>query len=265
MGRILYHKGDLYPDSTSGTDVFFQEWENHLDESSLDFMPTVAVLPYGSFEKSGITSYITLSNVDFSSFSRVVVVGPSHDFVFEGISILAEETIEMLSGEERNVDLEYTFDLKKRHSLATVTGAHRAMSTEVLFPLIEKFTALPLVEIVYGAKAEEQLPELIRELAIDDTTLLIISCTLSKHHCEKEAHSIDRHIINGIMSLSADDVLCGESLSMPALKALVVSLDRSLFSSEVLDYRTCDGSAEGETTGGVEGYLGALLGPIKKG
>lgn len=263
MSRMLYHKGVAYPENQSDLELLINDWGGCVEEGALDFEPTIAVLPYGAYECSGVTSFVTLSSVDFSRFTRVVFVAPSHQFAFEGVSILAEETVEMLSGNTRAVDIEYTFDLKKRYELSSVSGAHRALSSEAHFPLVEHFTDLPLVEIIYGVNSEKFLSGLLDELAKDDETFLILSCNLSKHHCEKEAHRIDRHIINGIMSLSADEIYRGESKSIPALKALLLSLDRSAYASEVLDYRT-SADVEDGTFGTVEGYLGALLGPVKR-
>lgn len=264
MSRMLYHKGDMYPDSPEELNVMFSEWETCVTDVVLDFTPTIAILPYGRYSVNGVTSYVTLSSIDFTKLSRVVFVGPSHRFVFEGVSILAEESIEMVGESECAVDLEYTFDLKKKFGLSSVTGAHRSLSTETLFPLVRTFADKPFVEIIYGANSETILEDLISSVAKDPSTLLVLSANLSKHHCEREAHSIDRHVMNGILSFSAEEVLKGESKSMGALVALVSSLDHSGYSSELLDYRTSADASEDAPSGRVEGYLGALLGPLKR-
>lgn len=261
MSRELYQKGLVYPANEAVFKEMCLNWEGCVEKSRLDFTPSIAVLPYGPYEVSGVTTFVTLANVDFSNFKRVLVLGPSQQFVFEGISILAEECYKTLADEERPIDIEYTFDLKKRCELASVSGAHRAQSTEILLPFMSHFTNLPIVEIVYGVKVAEKLELLFEQILQDRTTFVIICANLSRFHQERDAHSIDRHIINGIMSLSSADVVHGESQSKAALVALLENLEVGKFSSEVLDYRTSGDGIDGNRQK-VEGYLGALIGEV---
>lgn len=261
MARELYHKGEMYPETQEELGGFVDKWKQCVEEGALDFKPTIAILPHAPYEIAGVTSYATLSQVDFSSFKRVVLIGPSNQFVFEGVSILADEEYESLGDKPLTIDVEYTFDLKKNCELSTVTGAHRALSTEVVTPILQTFTDLPLVEIIFGVKSEDELQKVLATVLEDPETFLIVSANLSKAHHPRDAHSIDRHVINGIMSLSEDEVKRGESKAMSALFSLIYNLKQGEYSSEVLDYRT-SADAEDETYTCVEGYVGALLGPL---
>lgn len=261
MARELYYRGDLYPDTEEELFEQIDQWKQCVEEGALDFNPSIAVLPHAPYEIAGVTSFVTLSQVDFTSFKRVVLIGPSNQFVFEGVSILAEEEYESLQGSPMAIDVEYTFDLKKGCELSTVSGAHRALSTEIVTPVLKTFTDLPLVELIFGVKADEELKKVIEKLLEDPGNFIIVSANLSKAHHPRDAHSIDRHVINGIMSLSEDEVKRGESKAMSALCSLLGSLKQGEYSSEVLDYRT-SADVGGETYTSVEGYVGALLGPL---
>lgn len=260
MIRPLYYKGMLYPDTKKELDELFECWSTFQELAALDFHPSVAVLPHGPYECSGLTTFATLSNVSFSESSRVVIVGPSHHFIFEGISVFVEEAFESLDeGETVACDIDYAMQLKDEYALSSISGAHRERSTEVIVPFITHFAPdLPVVEVIYGARSEEALGELIADIMQESNTFLIVSSDLSHNHSEVDAHKIDRHILNGFMSLSESDIREGEACGLKSLINVTQTAREEGFLSEVIDYRTsadCGGDKQR-----VTGYVGALFG-----
>jgi hypothetical protein len=143
----------------------------------------------------------------------VVIIGPSHRALFEGVSIPAVDAFETPLG-NCLLAADVVAKLRENPVVGTVDHAHREEHClEVQVPFVQvAFPQARIVPILMGRVEPEELATLLLPL-IDDKTLVVASSDLSHFHASDEAKKIDAESIQTILKGDIDGFLdgCGEA------------------------------------------------------
>ncbi|MGM0442827.1 MAG: AmmeMemoRadiSam system protein B [Fibrobacterota bacterium] len=259
MIREDVHSGTFYPAESAQLDELIALWkEMEYESSALSFEPRAALVPHAGYVFSGFTLYRTLKRIPFDRFRRVVLIGPSHRFFIDGVSVADHSEYAVPRGTHA-MDREYSRKLAERFQLVSLEGAHREHSTETVMPLLDRFTDIPVVELIYGPHSHDDTQALVNYILDDPATVLIVSSDLSHFHAEQAAHTIDRHILHAVEQCDVKLLKQGEACGMLGLNALIQNAARRGWNSTLCDYRTSADSPAGDAHR-VVGYAGALFG-----
>jgi AmmeMemoRadiSam system protein B len=173
--------------------------------------PLVLIAPHAGFIFSGILqaySYILLEPFEID---RVIIIGPSHQASFKGISINLDHAFQTPLGEIR-VDLEFSskliqFDKSFQHHEDAHLGEH---SIEVQLPFIQLIQPdAKIVPILFGEQSWDNsiiLKNALVSLLKDGKKnyVIITSTDLSHYHSHIDAQGMDNKIIDDVRHLDPD-------------------------------------------------------------
>jgi AmmeMemoRadiSam system protein B len=238
-------KGIFYPESCSKIKIYFQKFNNMIDEkmkkdSILDIKPKALIVPHAGYIYSGYTANIAYRTLTNSSVRRVIVIGPSHRYYFQEISGSYFEKYETPCG-DIDIDTTYLMKIAKRFDIGFDPKAHqKEHSVEVQMPFIKYY--LPktgVIEIIYGNILPSKISPLITYLLQESDNLVIISSDLSHFHTQKRAKKLDKICLEAIINLDEKILDRGcEACGLIGIRAMIESANMLHLRSKLLDYRT---------------------------
>jgi AmmeMemoRadiSam system protein B len=265
MKRKAAVAGAFYPGRCHEIRKMFAKFtkmaESHFaGKAVLHYKPRAIIVPHAGYIYSGFTANIAYKIATNSKPGRVIVIGPSHRYYFEGISAAEYEAFQTPCG-DIPIDKEYIAKIEKYFPVKFVPQAHqKEHSTEVQMPFIKYyFPNAKVVEIVYGKVSFSILAKLIYALMKERDNLIVISTDLSHFYTLEEAKQKDNVCLNAIVKKEPSllDKGC-EACGMTGLKAILEVAKKTHLRTELLDYRT-SADASGDTKS-VVGYVSALVG-----
>ncbi len=217
------------------------EIESHLAAGKkLDSHPPIVISPHAGYVFSAPVAGIGFATVDRNA-TKVILIGPSHQKYFEGVSMPEVDAYETPLGQ---VPLAKK-DIKKLRSSKLVHAyrdAHaREHCLEVQLPFLQVLLSeFEIVPIITGKVDPAAVAELVFPL-IDGKTLVVISSDFSHYHPHEEAKTIDKISVETILKsdMSGPIDACGE---LPIRVAMNLAKKMGL-SPKLLDarnsYETC--------------------------
>lgn len=257
--------GSFYPRRCSEIKRMFDKFErlqkHYFEGHKLPgFKPRAIIVPHAGYIFSGYTASLAYRIAATAKPKRVIVIGPSHHYYFEGISVAEYDRFETPCG-PLPIDTAYIEKIKKYFPVAFVPRAHaKEHSTEVQMPFVKHY--LPkaqVVEIVYGKADPKLLARLIYALLRDRENLLVISTDLSHFYTLEEAKKRDNVCLHAVMKRDPALLKRGcEACGFTGLEALLEVVRKAGLKTELLDYRTSADATGDEKR--VVGYLSAVVG-----
>lgn len=226
------------------------------------------IVPHAGYVWSGKVAAHGYKLVKGRDYETVVIIGPSHQYGFEGCSIYLKGGWETPLG-VATIDEAFAAGLSKATRFSYIAEAHQEEhSVEVQVPFIQKI--LPkakIVPIIMGYPSERTIQVLAEGLVRVLSTkkaLVVVSTDMSHYFPKKKANVTDSQTIALVRSLqvpllirkveAGENILCGGG---PVAAALVAFQKNKGGKVEILKY------ADSSTTGGPEdrvvGYFAAGL------
>jgi len=238
-------RGVFYPKDCSKIKTYFQKFRDFMDRKKQNISlskvaPRAIIVPHAGYVYSGFTANIAYTMLANSGAKRVVVIGPSHHYYFEGISGSYFEEYETPCG-NIEIDSDYLITLAKNFKIGFEPKAHmKEHSTEVQMPFIKEY--LPnakVVALVYGKISSSKLSEIITYILEDANNAVVISSDLSHFYTQEQAKKLDSICLDAIQSLSSQRLDQGcEACGILGIKATILSSHTLKLQSQLLDYRT---------------------------
>ncbi|MBF0153990.1 MAG: AmmeMemoRadiSam system protein B [Magnetococcales bacterium] len=173
--------GAWYPEKSEELIAFLDQAMNSANPAPLTGQGVVRALivPHAGYRYSGMAAAAAFKLLRGRSFSRIIVIGPSHRQAFQGISTPDVTHFATPLG-RIPLDQQALATLRANPLHRTLTTAHQAEhSIEIELPFLQR--AVPgewqLVPILVGsldARSVAQVADLVRPLA-DDATLVVVS------------------------------------------------------------------------------------------
>lgn len=235
---------------------------------SLPQDPEVIIVPHAGYIYSGPTAAYAYALIRERKYETVVIIGPSHQYGFNGCSIWPKGGFKTPLG-IMPVDEETSSQLRQATGFGFIPEAFaKEHSVEVQIPFLQ--IVLPqakIVPIIMGyptRKVIDQLAEGLAKVLVSKKALVIVSTDMSHYLSFEEAHKRDQETINLIRELkvenlqrqviSGENVLCGGGGVISALLYL-----QKLGEPQVEILRYADSTEGGGPKNQVVGYLAAAL------
>jgi len=264
MIRNTAVQGTFYPRSCEEINKQINHFSNILEnsdfDSNLDFTPKAIIVPHAGYIYSGFTANAAYSLLKNLEPKRVVVIGPSHKFGFEGASVALLDEYASPCGNipidtQYSENLIYAFDF-----LDFNQKVHCEHSTETQIPFIKHY--LPntkIVEIIYSDISYKQITQIVAKALKEEDTFLVISTDLSHFYDLQKANELDSIGLVAVDKLDLDIWNSGcEACGRTGVKALIQSANDFKLQSKLLDYRTSFDMTKDDKS--VVGYMSAVLG-----
>ncbi|MDP3301059.1 MAG: AmmeMemoRadiSam system protein B [Sulfuricurvum sp.] len=225
----------------------------------IDMLVTYGIIvPHGEWRISGFTANMAYRVLSGSPVETVVVIGPSHDVGFKGISIGENDLFETPLGDIL-IDNNLSQFIKNNFNVTHYPLAHAQRSTEVQMPFIRHY--LPnakVVELVYGFATADEIEPIINYLLKNRRYAVVVTTDLSHFHTLEDANAIDTQCIEAVIQGDIELLKEGcEACGAVGVEALLIAADREELEGTLLDYST-SADSNGDTSS-VVGYMSALF------
>ena len=183
------------------------------------------IVPHAGYIYSGAFAASGYKQIGTQSYSKVILIGPSHNAYFNGLAYTSASSWE-------NPYLKKEIDLIKPKEQGEIIiendmAFRQEHSVEVQLPFIAKILPdVSLMILIAGEVPDFKQAALELQKELTDDTLLVISSDLSHYHDYETAREIDEQSIEQILKL--DDALnmeqacgfCGINILIELTKAL---------------------------------------------
>lgn len=257
--------GTFYPNSCSEINRYIEHFNNILENSNFTIDTTIdpraVIVPHAGYIYSGFTANTAYKYVENKKdIKTLIVIGPSHKVLVEGISVARYDEYTTPCGEIK-IDTELSKELKENFDFISFNpDAHKEHSTETQFPFIEHYLKdIEVVELVYGKIDPQDISYVIDHLLEDPSNFIVISTDLSHFYPLDDANKIDNVCLNAISTMDTTLLDRGcEACGILGVKGLILSANKKNMVSKVIDYRT-SADASGDASR-VVGYVSAIIG-----
>ncbi len=166
--------------------------------------PRVLIVPHAGYPYSGVVAASAFRQLLGQTYDGVVVVGFTHRFQFDGISVDTVEAYETPLGRlpihQEAVKFLQTFDGVGHVEEAHESGEH---SLEVQLPFVQVALGdVRLVSVLMGSASLEdaqRLAEALAALSQRGDYLFVFSTDLSHYHPYDQAQTIDERTVNAML------------------------------------------------------------------
>lgn len=259
--------GYFYPENP---DVLQFEIQKMLHASEHGFLfPNLhtIIAPHAGYAYSGLTAAYAYNAVKGKKYSTVIILSPSHQEYFPGISIYDGDAYQTPLGlVPINYDTAEKLVKGSNRIFRGKEGHRQEHAIEVQLPFLQTvLNDFTIVPIVMGDQDDIFVESLAESLAavLNEETLVVVSSDLSHYHSQQKADLMDAKIAQRIETLdynglasdlkSGKSEACGGGLILAALKAI----EHKKNSAKVI-HRTTSGEVSLDYKQ-VVGYLSAAI------
>ena len=225
--------GSFYPGSSEECSHLIHTYSDSLKISTCSNKPVAIVAPHAGYIYSGKVAAHAFKSIQDFSYKRALILGPSHRYHFNGVSLLSEDSYETPLGEVE-IDQECVKILTQESSMfSNDFNAHsNEHAVEVELPFLKTiFPTLPIVPIIIGQFNPSVISELanaiIRHCEREDT-LLIVSTDFSHYYQAEVAEKMDKKAIDLLLkqdSLNLINESKKETIQLCGLGAMLTVLE----------------------------------------
>jgi len=227
------------------------------------------VSPHAGYMYSGFTAAHGYRALKGKKFDAVIVVGPSHQEYFDGISVYPGTSYRTPLGEVPIHQDVRTQLVRHGKPLSLSVAGHRTEhSVEVQVPFLQRvFGSFSFVPVVMGDQSPElctALADAIVSAAAGRNILLVASSDLSHYHPYEEAVALDRRVIDLVETFEPHRLMeslehhhleaCGGG---PIVAVMLAAKQLGANTARVVHY--CNSGDVTGDKGAVVGYLSAIL------
>ncbi len=210
--------GSFYPADRTAlekmVDGFIREADSKGDRLASPLIGMIA--PHAGYEYSGGVAGYTYSQLKDRTYRTIVIIGPSHQVPFRGVSIYPSGFWETPLGRvEIDQKAAQTLMENCKSIKAFSPAFDREHSLEVQLPFLQRtlksFRIVPLVTGDMDANDHKLLSDALLKLVKQNPkeTLIIASSDMSHYHTYSAASQMDRLTLTQIESLAVDKLLNG--------------------------------------------------------
>ena len=252
--------GAFYPANSGRLETDVRGYLDAADHVTLDFKPGVLIVPHAGYVYSGpiaATGYRLLEDRD--DIRRIVMLGPSHNVWFSGLSLPGVDYLETPLGDVA-VDASGATEAVASSIVADSPTAHeREHSLEVQLPFLQIVApGIPVVPMLTGDVDPIDVANAVEPL-LDDRTLLLVSSDLSHYHDYETARRLDAETVVAIERLDPDALGRESACGRTGIQAAIHVANRRGYRMQTLDLRNSGDTAAPRDR--VVGYGSFAFGP----
>ena len=264
--RPTYVADQFYPGDPDELRTIVETYIEEADTEQAPQLVSCMVIPHAGYIFSGPTAGCGYKRIQRATPSRVVLLGVSHRYRFDGVSLYDGEAFDSPLGEAK-IDREFYAELEKEFTVEGPRPHEHEHTLETQIPFLKcALGNVPIVPVLFGVTAGSLHIALGQKLAamLSPGDLVIASTDLSHFLEEAAANEIDSSTIEAIVAGDAAGLVAGlreETYSMCGAAAVVTALScataRRATTRTLLDYRTS--AAVSGDYGRVVGYAAITM------
>ena len=205
--------GTFYPHNPSDLLHQITTFSKISKDQPLDIISTIraCICPHAGYTYCGQTMAHSLSHIQYDQFDTVLIMGPSHRYGFDGVSVNTVSAYRTPLGDmpvqTSIVESLLTHSFINFHELAH----QQEHSIEVILPFIQSkaHSDLTLIPMIVGQLDISQIQDLVRMILSTcqmDRTLVVASSDFSHFFSYDEACRMDQEAIRCIEDWQLDDL-----------------------------------------------------------
>lgn len=216
--------------------------------------PKALIVPHAGYEYSGpiaASAYAALAPKR-DMIRRVVLLGPAHRQMFEGLAASAAGAFRTPLGSVPvdQLAVERALELPQ---VLVLDAAHRdEHCLEVQLPFLQMVLAeFQVAPLLVGNATAEEVSQVLELLWGGDETLIVVSSDLSHYHEWGEARKLDRRAAQAIESLDPKCLHSEQACGSIAIRGLLLAARKNGLAVHTLDLRN-----SGDTAGPRDQVVG---------
>ena len=200
--------GSFYPADPAALTAMMDSMLVKVPAANLDGPILAVIAPHAGYEYSGPVAAYTYAALKGRSYSRVVVIAPSHYEAFDFTSVYDGDAYRTPLGDvpvDKSFAKELTradasIQLSSRGHTPTAAGAEHALEDQLpwLQHVLGSFTLVPIVMGNQSYENSRALGVALAKMIKSGDTLIVASSDLSHYHPYDEAVRIDHKTLNAI-------------------------------------------------------------------
>jgi len=259
MKREMSVAGSFYPNNSGEIIGYFENFTKVYEQTNNKTINSkVVIVPHAGYVYSGYSANIAYKSLQKANLKNIVVIGPSHHYLFDGISLYDFDSYDTPFGEIQNAK-NLSKKLHENFELESLEQAHAEHSTETQFPFIKYYLKdVNIVELVYSRINYSSISKIIDFVLNEEDCGIIISTDLSHFYSLDKANRLDSICIDAIKKLDINLLNTGcEACGKTGLEAVIQSAKNNNLTPHILDYKTSADASNDEYR--VVGYVSACF------
>lgn len=193
--------GTFYPDEPLVLKKMIEGYLHQATVEKLKSRPKAIIVPHAGYIYSGKIAAYGFKTLENKAYEKVILLGPSHHFSFEGLASSPSGYWETPLGRIECLGKEDLKELKKTKEIIESSEIHEpehCLEVEIPFLqiVLKNFKILPLLTGELNIKTIAN----VLELLIDEKTLILVSSDLSHYLPYNQAKMVDKVTIDAILS-----------------------------------------------------------------
>ncbi len=258
--RLPAVSGQFYPSNPSSLLAQVSMYIEQSGVSPSTHRVLSIIAPHAGYMYSGPTAGFAFSRIRGQKINRVILIGRSHRYSFDGLALCEYDTFSTPLG-EFPIDNAF-YDKLKKNLPCCINNSHLyEHCLEVMLPfLFVSIGTVPIVPILLGEEPSQEHFEHGKALASlsQNGDLLIASTDLSHYLPEEEANKIDYYTIQTILEKDIEKIIRGiknETCSMCGASAVVFAMGYASYFGNY-DVHLLNYSTSGKTSGDYSAVVG---------
>lgn len=210
-------------------------------------VPKAMIVPHAGYVYSGLTAAHAYAALKDSAYRRVVLLGPSHRYLIEGIGLPQADYYQTPLGD---IPLDQTAiqELLKTESQSVIHSNTPFMmpenSLETQLPFLQTvLNDFQLLPILVGQISYKNLAALLEPFLQDTETLFVISSDLSHYQSYEAARTQDMNTIHEILNNRPDDITFEDACGRTGIQAFLTLAEKYHLRAALIDYRNSGDTA----------------------
>lgn len=252
--------GQFYPSNPS---TLLAQVSMYIEQSNIvpsSHQVTSIIAPHAGYMYSGPTAGFAFARIRNQKINRVILLGRSHRYYFDGLAICDYDSFLTPVG-EFPIDIDFYNKLMKKLPCCSNSSHTYEHCLEVMLPFLFGSVGItPIVPILLGKEPLIEHHEYGNILAslCQDNDLLIASTDFSHYLPEEEANRIDNYTISLILEKDIIKIIDGiknETCSMCGASAVVFAMGYASYFGNY-DVHLLNYSTSGKTSGNYTAVVG---------
>lgn len=208
MVRLPAVAGAFYPAEKSDLIEQISSFLKKAEPIEIEKYLRILIVPHAGYDYSGQVAAWGFKQLENQGFSKVILLGSSHQVFFKEAAVYNQGRWQTPLGEvEIDEELANTLINQSELIKENLVAHEQEHSLEVELPFLQQVLGdFKMVAILLGQGGEKVLQDLTEAIAnnLDEKTLLVISSDLSHYPPYEVANKVDKETIDSILSGEVD-------------------------------------------------------------
>lgn len=204
LSRKPFYAGSFYPADSQKLGSLIDTFISQAKKTAASGNLKILMVPHAGLDFSGRTAGWGFKQLEGKNYSKVIILGASHQSLFEHISVYPNGSWETPLGKAEIDDKLAGSLIDKKEKILFDPSAHKeehSLEIELIFlqSILKNFKIVP---VLIGQVQEETLSFLAQKIAdnFDEETLLVVSTDLSHYPSWDIANRVDEEVVSSILT-----------------------------------------------------------------